>query len=90
MYILGTRINMVNNSMCFCEKKCEWNEDITVKQSEVYFLAFLKQKSFSTGIPLFLNFVFVKMDDTCFCGLNLAVHNTERHTAGSTRVQEDQ
>jgi hypothetical protein len=46
------------------------------------FLDFFKQKSFSTGIPLFLSFVFVNLDGTFLCSLALTVHNTQHTSSG--------
>jgi len=53
----------------------------------VPFLLFFKQKSFNTGIPLFLIYVFVNLEGTFLCGLALTDLNSQRHTTGSAQCR---
>jgi len=53
----------------------------------VHFLPFFKQKSFSTGIQLFLICVFVNLEGTFLRGLALTVLNSQRRTSGSTQCR---
>ena len=51
----------------------------------IHFLPFFKQKSFSTGIPLFLICVFVNLEGTFLRGLATAILNSQNRTSSSTQ-----